>query len=45
MEDIKNQDGNRIGWEEVLSFLHEKRKLVTKYEVAFNKRKQDLDVS
>ena len=45
MENIKAKDNNQIDWEDVLEFLNNKKKLVTKFEASFNKRKQELDVS
>lgn len=44
MENIQINDDVEIGWEDVLNFLDKKRKLVTKFEMGFNKRKRELDV-
>ena len=45
MDSSKNQSDCQIDWEDVLNFLHKKRRLATKFEMSFNKRKQELDVS
>jgi len=44
MDGIEKQNASQIDWEDVLNFLHAKRRLATKFEMSFNKRKQELDV-
>lgn len=44
MDNIKSENGSQIDWEDVLEFLNKKRRLVTKFEISFGKRKQELDV-
>lgn len=45
MEDVNDQKGNKVDWEDVLDFLNAKRRLATKFEMSFGRRKQELDVS
>ena len=45
MEDNSNKGDKQIDWEDVLHFLQQKRKLVNKFELSFNRRKEELDVN